>query len=55
VNWSSENSDTTDALRTHSESVANEVLATGFNESASQMQFAIAENEIGLKLTFSVA
>jgi hypothetical protein len=44
-----------EAMRAHSETVASEVLATGFNESADALEFAIADNEIGLKLTFKVA
>ena len=55
VNWSSDNSDTSDALRMHGETVANEVLATSFNESADALIHSVPENEIGLKLTFSVA
>jgi len=54
VNWSSENLETANALRAHSENVASEVLATSFTESNDGMQYAVPENEIGLKLTFSV-
>jgi isoleucyl-tRNA synthetase len=55
VNWSSESSETSDALRVHCETVASEVLATSFIESADSFEFEIAENEIGLKLTFKIA
>jgi isoleucyl-tRNA synthetase len=55
VCWNASDDETASALRAHSDMVAQEVLATSFEESDCACEFAIAENEIGLSLTFAKA
>jgi isoleucyl-tRNA synthetase len=55
VCWNSTDDETAAALREHSELISAEVLATSFTEDTCSCEFSVAENELGLTLTFSKA
>ncbi len=55
VSWSSTDADTTAAVSAHSEWIAGEVLATSFAADGAAHEFSVADNEIGLSLSFARA
>jgi len=55
VTWSSDDPDLADAIRTHGESIAGEVLATGFSEGTARAGMSAVETDLPVTLALARA